>query len=393
MYNKSIEYCAFREVGLGIISEGIGLLRISVELAEAGMELGKTIYDLNGRTILASGVRLTDKHLSVLKKWEVRSICVNDPIISLPPIDEVVEEETRMRATQMIKSSFEKTKSTGIFKLTNEQKAIVDDIIVQIIRKRFSITHLAQIQQHDDNLFAHSINVALLSTMTAVALGSNNSQDLYSVGIGAMLHDIGKIAVPPSILHKNSKGSAEDVEIYENHTSLGFQILRRTDEIPLLACHIAYQHHERMDGKGFPRKLDSKNINRLARIVSIANAYDNLIADKADARGISPHHAYENIISRVDSEFDPEVMQAFLSCVSLYPIGSMIRLSSGQIAVVASITAKMQHRPVLKVISDEYGKALNEPYMLDLTDKNHLTLFIDEVLDDKTAVSFLKATH
>ena len=366
------------------------MLRISVELAEPGMELGRAIYDLNGRIILASGISLTDKHLSMLKKWDIHSVCVNNPLISLPPVDEVVEEETRLRAAQSVKTVFEKTKSTGAFKLTAEQRAIVEDIIVHVIRKRLSIIHLAQIQQHQDNLFAHSINVALLSTMTAVALGDNNSQNLYSIAIGAMLHDIGKIAIPQEILKKGEKRSAEETEIYQSHTALGFQMLRKTDEIPLLACHIALQHHERMDGQGYPRKIDASAIQRQARIVAVANAYDNLLTDKFDAKGIPPHHAYESIVSGINTAFDPEVTQSFLSSIALYPIGEMVRLSSGHIAVVTSVTAKIQHRPVLKVIGDEQGKALKTPCTLDLAAKENLTLFIDEVLNDAEVVNFLK---
>lgn len=369
------------------------MLRISVELAEPGMELGKPIYDLNGRTILTSGMSLTDRHLSLLRKWEIRSICVNDPVISLPLVDEAVEEATRLRATQTVKNSFEKTKNVGQFKLTSEQRAIVDDIIVQVIRKRLSIVHLAQIQQHDDSLFAHAVNVTLLSTMTAVALGDCNSQDLYAVAMGAMLHDIGKVVVPSDILKKRGPLSAEENEIYQGHASAGFQILRKTDEIPLLACHIALQHHESMDAQGYPRKVEGKNINRLARIVAIANAYDNLIADRGEVRGVSPHHAYETIVSASGAAFDPDVTRAFLSCIALYPVGSMVRLSSGHIAVVTAVTTKIQHRPELKVVGDEYGRVLRDAYCLDLADRNNLTLFIDDVLDETDAVKFLRNKH
>lgn len=366
------------------------MLRISVDFAEPGMELGRPLYDSSGRTILSAGMKLTDKHLAGLKKWEIRSLWVNDPAVSLPPVDEVMEEETRLRAVKTVKTTFETTKTTGFFKLTKDQKGMVEDIITKVIRQRLSMIHLAQIQQHDDNLFEHSINVTLLSAMTTVALGNVNSQEMYSVAIGAMLHDIGKVAVSPEILKKHDKLTTEEMEIYEGHTAVGFEILRKTGEIPLMACHIALQHHERVDGRGYPRKIDLGNINRLARIVAIANDYDNLISGRGNVGGMAPHLAYENIVSRANTAFDPEILQAFLSCVAVYPVGSVVKLSSGQIAVVAAVTKKMQHRPELKVIGDEQGNRLPEPFMLNLADQKNLTLFIEEVLDDTTTLAFLR---
>lgn len=366
------------------------MLKIAIDLVEPGMELGRPIYDLRGRTILSAGVSLTDRHVTFLKKWEVRHIWINDPLLSLPPVDEVMEAETRLRAVQTVRESFEVTKSTGVFKLTNDHRTILNDIVAQVIRRRTSILQLVQLQQHDDDLFAHSINVSVLATMITVALGNHNSQDLYSVATGAMLHDIGKILVPPEIVQNKGNLFGEEGKLYEAHTGLGFQLLRNTGEIPLGVCHIALQHHERMDGQGYPRQLDARHINRLARIVAIANEYDNLVTGKGHAGRTLPHLAYEKVVAGATTAFDPAAMQAFLSCVAVYPVGSVVKLSSGQIAVVESVVERIQHRPQVRVIGDERGKAVSEPYLIDLADKGNLTLFIDEIMDDDDATAYLR---
>jgi putative nucleotidyltransferase with HDIG domain len=363
---------------------------MALEYVEPGMQLARDIYDLNGRTILASGMFLTDKHLAVLQKWGIRSIYVDNPILSLPPIDEVVEEASRLRAAQAVKAAFEKTEKSAAFELTRDQKEIVNDIVRQVLKKRLSIIHLAQIQRHHDNLFAHSINVSILATLTAVSMGINNSQDLYTISIGALLHDIGKVAVPQRILEKSTALTPEETEVYNSHTTLGYDLLRKTNELPLLACHIALQHHERMDGQGYPRKIGSADISHFARIVCIANEYDNLLVDRPEHKSVPPHLAYETIVAGVNTTFDPEVAQAFLSRIALYPIGTMVKLKTGHIGIVAAVIAKIQHRPVLKIIADAQGVLVPNPYMVDLADKENLTLFIDEVVSDAAAVEFLK---
>jgi putative nucleotidyltransferase with HDIG domain len=362
---------------------------MSLEYVKPGMQLARTIYDINGRIILSAGIVLSEKHLLTLNNWDIRSVYVDNPVISLPPIDEVVEEATRLKAAQTVKGIFEKSQKLGSYRLSAEQNAIVKNIILQVLAKRLSIIHLAQIQRHHNNLFAHSINVSILATLTAVIFGINNSQDLYAISTGALLNDIGKMVIPPYILEKTSALTPDEKGIYESHTVLGFDMLRRTNELPLLACHMALQHHERMDGQGYPRKISSTDIALWARIVSIADQYDNLLVDSAGCKAVPPHQAYEMIVAGVNTAFDPVVAQAFLSCIALYPTGTMVKLTSGHIAIVASVTAKIQHRPVLKIISDEHGLLLPDPYILDLTEQANLTIFIEEVLGDSSASDFL----
>jgi len=366
------------------------MLRMMLEYVEPGMKLARDIYNVDGRTILAAGATITERHLDVLKKWGVMSVYIHNPLIDLPPVDEVLAESARLKASSTIRETFLKVEQKGLYQISREQRAIVDAVIEAVFNKRLSIIHLAQIHRHHDNLFVHSINVSVLATMTAVAYGINNMQDLISLALGSVLHDIGMIAFPKNMATKSGLMNADEFAVFQTHTSLGFELLRKSQELPLTACHIALQHHEKFNGKGFPRGLAGSDIHLLSRIVSIANDYENLVADQPGKPAIAPHHAYERIVAEVNVSYDPDIAKAFLSRIALYPIGTLVRLTSGSIGIVADVTSKAQHRPIVKVLAEAEGSLLPNPYILDLTAQDNLTVFIDEVVSDAVAVNFLK---
>ena len=157
-----------------------------------------------------------------------------------------------------------------------------------------------------------------------------------------------------------------------------------------MAAHIAWQHHEKIMGQGYPRKITGKDIHELAKIVAVANAYDNLIADSPQKKGMQPHLAYEAIVSGVNVDFDAAVAEAFLRRIALYPIGTLVKLTTGKIGVVTGVTPKMQHRPIVEVIADENSRLLPETFVLNLADIENLTIFVTEVISDMAAVDFLK---
>lgn len=368
------------------------MLRMAIEYLEPGMRLGREICGEDGRVILAAGATLSEKYIEVLKKWQIMSVYVKNPLIRVPPVDEVVEQAVRLRATQAVRSLFGEVAGKGLQQLPFAQSEISREIILAVLRNRFTIIHLAQIQRHSNDLFSHSINVAILSTMTAVTLGVRSNDSLHALAIGAMLHDIGMIAVPPHVLAKRDSDqlTTEEREMLQGHTAAGFAILRKLEGVPLLAAHIAYQHHEKWQGQGYPRKLAGADIHELSRIVAVANAYDNLIVDSPGRRGMPPHLAYEAIVSGVNVEFDAAVAEAFLTRIALYPVGTMVQLTSGHIGVVTAVTPKMQHRPILDIITDENQRLLASPYELNLAHKDNLTVFVKDVVSDGAAREFLQ---
>ena len=155
---------------------------------------------------------------------------------------------------------------------------------------------------------------------------------------------------------------------------------------------IALQHHERFNGTGYPRRVQGANIHLYSRIVGIADAFDNLLVDRPGQPGLKNHEAYERIQAGSGTLFDPEIAKAFLSRVSVYPLGTLVYLVDERIGVVDQVHPLMQHRPVLRIIADETGQLVDEPYKVDLAAPDQLTTFIADVLDDERVVRMILGT-
>lgn len=366
------------------------MLRIALEFVRPGMELGKDLHGINGRIVLAAGVKLTESHIEHLYKWDVASVFIKNPLLELPPIDDVVAESTRFQAVKILRSRMDDLAKNQTFSMAPETSEVIKSIIMQVLGSRHSIIHLAQIHRHHDDLLTHSINVAILATMTATALNLTDPRDLSTVALGAMLHDIGKVFVPKHILQKQTPLTSEEFDTLQQHTRLGFELLRRNREIPLMVAHVALQHHERYDGMGFPRQLAGPDINQYAHIVAIANEYDNMVADKPGKKGMETHIAYEAIVAGVNTYFNPATAKAFLSRIALYPVGTLVKLTTGDIGVVTGVTPLLQHRPVIRVIANAEKELLAEPYTVDLAAQQNLTVFISNVVTDADALSFIQ---
>ena len=366
------------------------MVRLGVEYLSQGMELGRDIYDGDCRVILVKGAILSNRHIEILKRWEITSVFVKNPLIELPLVDELLEEKTRHKAIKIIKNSFSQFAKDGHYNLNGEQQELIKSVVDAVMKKRHTILHLSQINRHHDDLFTHSLNVAMLSAVTAVAVGQQDKNDLHVIVLGALLHDLGKLVIPKSILNKVGPLTLEEQEIFESHAQCGFELLRKDPEIPLLAAHIAYQHHEQFDGNGYPRQLAGMGILPFARIVSIANAYDNLIADTPGQPGLKMHVAYETIMSGVNILFEPAAAKCFLSRIALYPVGTMVRVTTGQVGVVTAVTPRLQHRPVIKLLTDQAGELLFKPELINLAALENLTVFIQEILSDGMVAEFLR---
>lgn len=369
------------------------MIRLSLHYVRAGMLLGRDIYGTNGQVILAAGVRLTEKYIALLRQWDITSVYIENPELELPAIREMISPQLRAKTVKAIKTAFTAVAGQGLFQLTDEDKKLIDSIVRQVIREKATILSLAQISRHQQDLFTHSVNVAVLSLMTAAGLGYRDEGELSKLTTGALLHDIGKVFVPSPILQKHEPLTDEEAEMVRAHTLSGFEILRKVPDFSVIAAHIAYQHHENYDGSGYPRGLAGEDIIMFGRIVAIANAYDQLVTGQPAQKSVEAHVAYERVLTGVGSSFDPNVAKAFLTKIAVYPIGTVVKLTTGQIGVVVGVTSLLQHRPEVKVLTDENGQRLSEPCIVDLADKENLTIFIDRVLSDREKLAIVEWDH
>lgn len=339
--------------------------RIFVKDLQPGMVVARAIFTSDGRILLHSGMILTDSYISRLDQLGISSVYIRDEIFGDFDIPDVVSEETRIETTKVMRDSFtrlEKRHSLNI-RMVKQQ---VDGIIDELLMNRNIMLNLSDIRTFDDYTFAHSVNVCILSIMTGITMGYNHLQ-LSELGLGALLHDIGKIRVSIDILNKPGDLTSEEFLEVKRHAEYGFEILRDYKEVSLLSSHIAFQHHERWDGQGYPRSLAGETIHEYARIVAVADIYDALLADRPYRPSYSLNQTL-TILKRMSGIYlDPACVSALIANIAVYPIGSVVELSTGDFGVVVDVNREYPSRPVVRIVFNSRKKRLATVHEVDLS--------------------------
>jgi HD-GYP domain-containing protein (c-di-GMP phosphodiesterase class II) len=360
--------------------------RISAQGLKAGMVVASNIYSADGRLLATSGTTLNPTAIYKLKKMGVGSVYVQNPLFANLEIPELVTEDTRVKAMLALQAAVAKYRKTQELDLEG-LKGPVRTLVSEIILNRDSMIHLTDMRTHDDYIFGHSVNVCLLAVMIALGMDYNETK-LSDFAMGALLHDIGMVSIPEEILLKVGNLTPEESAIVQRHAEIGFGVVRKLRDLSTPAAHIAYQHHERMDGKGYPRQLKADDIHEFARITLVADVFDALIADRPYRSGFLPHEAYEILMTLADSYLDRNILELFLNNVAPYPIGTTVKLESGAHAIVTGVLPKLQSRPTVRLITDKNGNPLQEPEEINLAE--HLTEFIAKVLKEREVFALSK---
>lgn len=357
-----------------------------------GMVLGEDITDGMGNTLLAKGMELRNRYIGQIEKLKLKQVLIStiskvetsDETIELEIIDlsdlekrEIIAEETRVEAKKVIMDCMEKVledSPIGVGKII----LIINQIIDEILSSDDVTFNLAELRLVDDYTFEHSVNVGVLSIITGIAVGLNKLE-LVELGMGAILHDIGKILIPKEILNKPGVLTDEEFNIIKNHTVYGFEVLSKINDVSTKAANVALHHHERFDGKGYPDMLESRDTHVYSKIVAIADVFDALTSDRVYSKKISPYKAMEYIVSMSEAHFDRVIISKFVKFVGYYYRGQMVKLNTGEVAV---INKKHQSQPIVRVILDNKGKKVNNYYEIDLA-KNPTVLVSAIIYQDK----------
>jgi len=358
------------------------MLRIAFSLVKPGMVIAQDVFNLSGGLLLAQGSTLTQNHLRKLTQLGIDSIRVDNLNYELQLAPETFREETKMKIIHQTQQAFETYRWTmdinlGVF------RDIAKQIINHAIRNKKLLLQMSEVRFHDEYTFSHQVHVCLLSVMTGIKLGYAKPQ-LVDLGMGALLHDLGKMFIPPEILNKNTPFKPNEWELMKQHVDIGYELFANAntlDDVPLCTTRIIQEHHEKYDGSGYNRRLGGDEIHEYAKIAALADCYDALIADRPYRPAMLPHEAYEIIQASMGTHFDPRVASFFLQNIAPYPTGTVVALNTGDIGMITKITPNLQTRPCIKLLMDAKGKRYNQEKDLDLT--RSLTTFIAKVLGDE----------
>jgi len=269
-------------------------------------------------------------------------------------------------------------------------RSTINIIIDGLISNREIFQKLSELKKVDDYTFEHSISVCVLSLVIGISMNYGTDK-LNEIGAGAILHDIGKLKISREILQKPSELTYAEFNEIKKHTLYGYQFLKNTPGISPVAAYIALSHHERYDGSGYPMQLKGDKINKLARIVAVADVFDALSSDRVYRKKLRPQEIIEYFTETGSHNFDPEVVDIFVSLVSMYPAGTNVVLNTGERGVVVSNNRGLPLSPVVRVKCDGNNNRLKmylkDYYEINLEDyceinlADYADIYIEEVCD------------
>jgi HD-GYP domain-containing protein (c-di-GMP phosphodiesterase class II) len=354
------------------------MILLSIDHVTEKMRVAKNIYSAEGNVLLAQGAYLNHHYLNKLRELGISSLYIMDNRIGQTEVEPLVKIETQKAVTKIAKETMNSIRS-GQSINGHKIEVIISHVIEDLIHNRTVSYNMVEIRAMNDYHFSHNVTVCVLSLMTGIALGYNESK-LKQLGAGAILHDIGKAKIAESILNKNSALTGEEYQEIQKHSQIGYEVLQNCVDIDDTAKFIPWQHHERFDGSGYPKGLRGYQIHEFARIAALADVYDAMSTDRIYRKRFLPHEVIEYLRDKGKILFDPELTKAFLQNIAPFPIGSLVLLNSGEKAVVAKIPKDFPTRPEVEIIFGTDGALLEVPLKKDL--KEDLTLFIIRAFKD-----------
>ena len=226
---------------------------------------------------------------------------------------------------------------------------VVEKMTGSILRNRGALLSLARMKNKDDYTFMHSVSVGALLIAFCHDQGAD-AATIRDAGIGGMLHDIGKVRIAHAVLHKPGRLTEKELATMKTHVAHSQRILAATPGIPALAMDVAAQHHERHDGSGYPGGLAGDAIAPIGQMAAICDVYDAITSDRVYHRGLEPTEALRKIFEWSKFHFNPQLTQSFLRCIGIYPVGSLVQLESGRLALVVDQQHGNLLQPRVRVI-------------------------------------------
>lgn len=341
--------------------------KINLDSVQAGAILAKTIMTLEGKVLLTSGVILNEDFIAKLQAYGITELFIEDEISRNISVPEFVKEDIITETKLLMKVMMTGTPITTSIDGQKVMEA-VNKIISNILANEDIVVYLSDIRSVDDYTFSHSVNVCIYSLVIGIGLGYTGEK-LRELGVGAMLHDIGKVKIPDYILKKPGKLTRDESDEIKRHTLYGYEILKSTKGISLTSSHIALEHHERVDGSGYPYHFRSENIHKTAKIVAVSDVYDALTSDRVYRKKLMHCEVIDYITSLASHHFDQEVVDTFIRYVAYYPIGTAVILNNGEKGIVSKYNKYFPTRPVVRIVMGEDGKALARHKEIDLNEK------------------------
>lgn len=363
-------------------------VRLPVDLVERGMRIVKLDRPWTEVPVLFQGFVVHDDDQTrllrqycdwvVVEAEETQLAAVMDKVASFrqrtsEPLTEsrtLAEELPRAKETyQQTQAFVEKVTRTiaqGNDLHLSEARPIIHACMESIKANASAMFWMSRIKSRDAYTAEHCLRVAIFSIAFARFLGMRDD-DLEIVGMCGLLHDLGKLQVPIEILNKPGALTPDEMRIMQQHTDFGYRLLATDQGLEPVIADVTRHHHERIDGHGYPEQLEEWQISRFARLVSIVDAFDAITSDRCYRDGLPASDAMRILYSNRGQQFDAEMIEAFIRMMGIYPPGSLVELSTGEVALVVSSHPGKKLKPKVEILLDA-DKQEKSPCIIDLAD-------------------------
>ncbi|MDT7044227.1 HD-GYP domain-containing protein [Candidatus Nitronereus thalassa] len=281
-----------------------------------------------------------------------------------------VAQEVRTEAISAIKRVFEGIK-TGVVLESGPLREVTQTIFDCLKVREGALLADAQLQrmrQFDATLFSHSVDVCVLALVVGYR-SQMSALQLHDLALGALLHDVGQLRLPRNLLLKKGTFTSEERNLYLNHPKLGSTLMSKAEDVSEVSRRIVLEHHERVNGKGYPWKRQGNTISLLAQLVGLVDRYDALVSKRGNRPPLPPALAVRRLYQLgLEGEFSMEWVEALVQSLGLYPVGSLVELTTGERGWVVSVNQADHMLPMVKLVWNKGRKKLDSPYLVELSE-------------------------
>ena len=349
----------------------------SLEHVEVGDILGKPVYDDKCQLLLAKDIVMTQNYIDRLIKANIQCIFIDDELSEGLEATYIISDTLKIQSVMTVKNAFKdlaERKGTNYnIKSIDSIKQVIDDMMRVIYDNPHTLYCMTELMGTDMYTYNHSAEVAALSMLVAKSMKLNDTF-IQKIGVGAILHDIGKMNIPAELLNKVEPLSQEEISLMKDHVVMGYELLKDNDFISPISRQIVLLHHEKLNGSGYPYMLSGDDIPIHVRIVTLCDIFNAISSNRAYKGRINADEALETIRAEAIYELDRDIYYHLLKVVNIYPVGTIVELSNGEIGIIIQENPDAQTRPVVQIIRDNKREEI-----IDMMD--YLTLFITKTVD------------
>ncbi len=333
------------------------MLYITKKHLKPGMILAKDIYLYNRNSfntfLLAKGQVLNSTYINRINYHNIDGAYVENDAFNDIIVESYIDDNLKAESLQRISDVYyEFQVSSGKINdyMIKHLSKTVNNIVVELLNKEDLTYNIMDFKNFDSYTFQHCLNVAMLSISTGISL-KLSEHELHILGLAGVLHDIGKMFIPIEILNKPGKLTEEEFEIIKTHPVNAAKQLKNL--VPQEVLRAIEDHHERLDGTGYPYGKEGSNIGLYTKILAISDVYDSLTSDRPYRKSIFPNEVVEYLMGCADKHFDYDILKHFLKIIFAFPVGTFVKLSNEKLAVVIKNHSENILRPLVRIVNSD----------------------------------------